>query len=278
MKKIYIVGIATLLVIALVTMSAGPLMAQGNTASSGIQMVVTVNGLEKGEEATLRLSPEIDTAKEVLFEQTIRSDGGAITADIRTNLKDSYYQLLLEAPDKYLRDPKGYCFQVYQSKIVNPTNMSIVFNLIPPSAQTLRPYRESDTSIIEVPDEEIPYMLESIISLSGPVKQAPPTKPLVRGTISGLLSSDDLATVHVYTVTGWEKGYNTREGNGPWEAVIPNPDESEYYTIAVEAQGYTAQPASYMIRVIGDIAYVVSNNETGEEASYIDFHFIQANP
>lgn len=59
MKKIYIVGIATLLVIALVTMSAGPLMAQGNTASSGIQMVVTVNGLEKGEGATLRLSPEI---------------------------------------------------------------------------------------------------------------------------------------------------------------------------------------------------------------------------
>lgn len=275
MKKIYIVGIATSLVIALVTMSAGPLMAQGNTASSSIQMVVTVNGLEKGEEATLRLSPEIDTAKEVLFEQTIRSDGGAITADIRTNLKDGYYQLLLEAPDKYFRDPKGYFFQVYQSKIVNPTNRSIVFNLIPPSAQTLRPYRESDTSIIEVPGEEIPYMLESIISLSAPLKQAPPTKPLVRGTISGLLNSD-VATLHVYTETGWEQILAERK-NGPWEVVITSL-QSEYYTITAEAKGYTTQSASYKIKIEGETAYVVRNNEIGEEALHIDFQFILANP
>ena len=226
--------------------------------ASGIQMTVTVNGLEKGEDAVLRLLPDIDTAEEALFEQTIRSDGeGSITVDIRTSLKDGYYQLLLEAPDKYFREPKGYCFQVSQSQIVNPTSRSIVFDLIPPPFE--------------------PY-LEAIISLSGPVKQGVPITPLVSGTISGLLNSDDLATVHAYTVTGWEKMYFTREGNGPWEAIITNPDESEYYTITAEAEGYTTQPASYKIKIEGETAYVVKNNEIGEEALHIDFQFSPNNP
>lgn len=270
---------ALLLTITILAVACDSQPSTTPIGASGIQMTVTVNGLEKGEEAVLRLLPDIDTAEEVLFEQTIRSDGeGSITVDIRTSLKDGNYQLLLEAPDKYFREPKGYCFQVSQSQIVNPTSRPIVFNLIPPSAQTFRPYRESDTSIIEVPGEEIPYMLEAIVSLSGPVKQGPPTKPLVSGTISGLLNSDDLVTVHAYTVTGWEKMYFTREGNGPWEAVIPNPDESEYYTITAEAEGYTTQPASYKIKIEGEIAYVVKNNEIGEEALHIDFQFSPNNP
>ena len=284
MKKGLWLAASLLVVIALLTggcagQPSEPPPVSTPIGASGIQMTVTVNGLEKGEEAVLRLLPDIDTAEEVLFEQTIRSDGeGSITVDICTSLKDGNYQLLLEAPDKYFREPKGYCFQVSQSQIVNPTSRPIVFNLIPPSAQTFRPYRESDTSIIEVPGEEIPYMLEAIVSLSGPVKQGPPTKPLVSGTISGLLNSDDLVTVHAYTVTGWEKMYFTREGNGPWEAVIPNPDESEYYTITAEAEGYTTQPASYKIKIEGEIAYVVKNNEIGEEALHIDFQFSPNNP
>jgi hypothetical protein len=227
--------------------------------TSSIQMTATVNGLGKGEEAVLKLSPETaTTAEEVLFEKTIISDGeGSITADIRTSLKDGYYQLLLEAPDKYFRDPKGYFFQVYQSKIVNPTNMSIVFNLIPPPFE--------------------PY-LEGMVSLSAPMKQGVPITPLVSGTILGLLNSYDLVTVHAYTVTGWEKMYFTREGNGPWEAIIPNPDESEYYTITAEAEGYTTQPPSYKIKIEGETAYVVSNNKIGEEALHIDFQFSPNNP
>jgi len=225
--------------------------------ASGIQMTVTVNGLEKGEEAVLRLLPDIDTAEEVLFEQTIRSDGeGSITVDICTELEDGYYQLLLEAPDKYFREPKGYCFQVSQSQIVNPTSRSIVFDLVPPPFE--------------------PY-LEAIISLSGPVKQAPPTKPLVSGTISGLLNSNDLVTVHIFTADGWEQLTHTQLGNGPWEAIVHNTG-SEYYTITAEAEGYTTQPTSYKIKIEGEIAYVVKNNEIGEEALHIDFQFSPNNP
>jgi len=227
------------------------------TFSDNIQMAVTVKGLEEGEEAVLRLLPDIDTTEEVLFEQTIRSDGeGSITVDICTSLKDGNYQLLLEAPDKYFRDPKGYCFQVSQSKIWNPNGRSIVFDLVPPPFE--------------------PY-LEAIISLSGPVKQAPPTKPLVSGTISGLLNSNDLVTVHIFTADGWEQLTHTQLGNGPWEAVIHNTG-SEYYTITAEAEAYTTQPASYKIKIEGETAYVVKNNEIGEEALHIDFQFSPNNP
>lgn len=221
--------------------------------AGGIQM--TVNGLEKGEEAVLRLLPDTGTAEEVLFEQTIRSDGeGSIRVDICSELEDGNYQLLLEAPDKYFRDPKGYFFQVSQSKIVNPSGRSIVFDLIPP------PFW--------------PY-LEAIVSLSGPVKQPVPLTPLVSGTISGLLKSD-VATLHIYTETGWEQLWARRK-NGPWEVVIHNTG-SEYYTITAEAKGYTTQPASYKIQIEGEIAYVVKNNEIGEEASHIDFQFSPNNP
>ena len=243
-RFLFITAITTILLLAIT-----PLVI--TCGASSIQMTVTVNGLEKGEEAVLGLLPEPDTAEEVLFEQTIRSDGeGSITVDICTSLKDGYYQLLLEAPDKYFRDPKGYSFQVYQSKIVNPYGRSIVFDLIPPPSE--------------------PYW-EAIISLSGPKKQPPPTKPLVSGTISGLLKSD-VATLHVYTETGWEQLW-ARRNNGPWEVVITSV-QSEYYTITAEAKGYTTQPASYKIKIEGEIAYVVKNNEIGEEALHIDFQFI----
>jgi hypothetical protein len=106
--------------------------------------------------------------------QTVLGDGTAgQTIVISTALKDGYYQIILQAPDKYFRDPKGYLFQIYQSKIVNPAGRPIVFNLIPPENQKFRPYRGTSSSA-EVADNTIPYMVESMISLSGPIKQPEP--------------------------------------------------------------------------------------------------------
>jgi len=253
----FIFVLTLFLTIALSAISCNP--------PDNIQMTVTINGLEKGDKATLTLSlsPGIDPAEKPLFKQTIRSDGeGSLTVEITTSLKDGYYQLLLEAPKKYFREPKGYLFQVYQSQIVNPVGRPVIFSLLPKE---------------RAPD------VEALISLSAPVKRIPPSAP-VKGLILGLKSKDDLVTFHTYdTYTGKEKSWGTHQGNGPWESWISSAGEvarSGYYTITAEAEGYTVQPESYIIRIIGDYdtAYVVSDNETGEEALHLDFHFIPDEP
>ncbi len=163
MKKLFEVSLITLLLaITLVPMGAGAVIA----APSDIQMTVTINGLEKGEEATLTISHEgTVTAEDPLFVRTIKNNGEkSLTLDIGANLKDGYYQLLLEVPEKYFRDPKGYFFAVSNSNIVNPRGNSIIFDLIPPSAQIYKIYR-GPTSTTD--GNEI-YMSEVFRSLSAP--------------------------------------------------------------------------------------------------------------
>lgn len=146
-----------------------------------IQMAVTINGLEKGDEATLQLSIEaVYTPEPLLAVHTVLGDGTAgQTIVMSTTLKDGYYQIILQAPDKYFRDPKGYLFQIYQSKIVNPSGRPIAFNLIPPENQKFHPYRRTNSSAdvssnTEVLDSTPRYMEERMISLSGPIKQPEP--------------------------------------------------------------------------------------------------------
>ena len=143
-----------------------------------IQMAVTINGMEKGDEAALQLSVEaLDTTEPLIAVQTVLGDGTAGQAtELNAKLKDGYYQIVIQAPDRYFRDPKGYLFQIYQSKIVNPAGRPIVFNLVPPENQRFRPYRGTSSSAevadnTDVPDSTPRYMLESMISLSGPIKQ-----------------------------------------------------------------------------------------------------------
>jgi len=162
-KKLFKVSLITLLLaITLVTMGAGAVIA----APSDIKMSITITGLEQGEEATLTISHEgTVTAEDPLFVQTIKNNGEkSLTLDIGTNLKDGFYQLLLEAPEKYFRDPKGYFFAVSNSNIVNPRGNSVIFNLIPPSAQMYKIYRgpTSTTSGNDI------YMSEVFRSLSAP--------------------------------------------------------------------------------------------------------------
>jgi len=131
-----------------------------SSATGNIRMSVTINGLEKGEEATLTISHEGSAASEELFFQrdVISDSKKAITVDIAANLEDGYYQLLLEAPEKYFREPKGYFFMVSQSQTVNPTGRKVIFNLRPQPAG---------------------LWAEAYISLSAPPKAPPPPGPLI---------------------------------------------------------------------------------------------------
>lgn len=157
-RILFIVVLALLLTFTLSATSCSP--PDNISSPDNIRMTVIINGLEKGEEArlTLSLSPGIEPAEKPLSQQTIRSDGeGSLTVEITASLEDGYYLLLLEAPGKYFREPKGYLFAVNQSQIVNPVERPIIFDL--------------------TPREETPVMAEAFISLSAPLKQPSPPPP-----------------------------------------------------------------------------------------------------
>jgi len=99
-----------------------------------LQMIVTINGLAHGEDATLVIGPQTVTpeVENPLFEGQIAGTGAVITEDITVALEDGYYVLLLRARDHYFRDPKGYMFVVRNSTVVNPTGRVLTFNLKPP--------------------------------------------------------------------------------------------------------------------------------------------------
>ena len=140
-----------------VLMSATSCNSPGNVNSpANIKITATISGLEKGEEAALAisLSPGTDPAGKPLLKQTIKSDGErSLTVKITTSLEDGYYLLLLETPDKYFREPKGYLFMVSKSEIVNPTDRKVIFNLLP---------------------QPEGLVAEAYISLSAPPKGPPP--------------------------------------------------------------------------------------------------------
>jgi len=134
MKKLIILCAIVLTALLLIASVAGCQQKSPPSSSTGnIRVTATINGLEKADEATLTISHEGSAAsEEFFFKRDVISDGKkAITVDIAANLEDGFYQLLLEASEKYFRDPKGYFFMVSQSQIVNPTGMKVIFNLLP---------------------------------------------------------------------------------------------------------------------------------------------------
>ena len=107
----------------------------------------------------------------------------------------------------------------------------------------------------------------------GPTKQPEPGRPLIKGLISGLSNPADLVTFRVCKQAGREVLWGTRPGNGQWEAVISNYSEGTTYTVTAEVKGYVSQPKSYTIHIIGRTAHVVQDNQVGEEALALNFHF-----
>ena len=109
------------------------------TETSIIQMIVTINGLGKDEEAVLRIFTETytglrnDPGRAPVFEKFISGTGDAgMTVEISPKLANGYYKLMLQAPEKYYRAPMGYFFWVRQSQIENTIGKPIIFKLVPP--------------------------------------------------------------------------------------------------------------------------------------------------
>ena len=142
----------------------------------------TIYSLGAGENAALLLSTEEATEQ---IPATIIVEGqknSPVGFNLPVALEDGYYQLLLESPDKYFREPRGYSFMVYQSRIVNPMSYVIEFRLIPPEDREYEPDRRP-TYITGQPGElptpppgsgEIQYRAEMIVSLSALPKEPPP--------------------------------------------------------------------------------------------------------
>ncbi len=187
MRRLGIRGVVfALLTILALTLSAVPIAAQDaggeETDPSGvIQLTATINGLEEGDEATLSISPEGEMSGEaVIVSMTLMGEDKAQTVTLSADLDDGYYQLTIEAGNKYFREPQGYFFKVLDSKVLNPRDRDITFELIPPSARDYQPYRKGDTTsdiADEVPPptpitgpEEPPYVAEAFISLSAPAR------------------------------------------------------------------------------------------------------------
>ena len=151
--------------------------ASAETAASHILMTVTVSGLEGADQAVLRIGTD-DGSLQLngpgLYEHDVT--GASQTVLVSIELQDGGYLLVLEAPDKYFREPRGYTFRVYQGAIVNPGNHEITFTLIPPSARNYEPYRGPTTApnlspvVPPRPTVGVTYRMESVISLSAPQK------------------------------------------------------------------------------------------------------------
>ncbi len=108
-----------------------------------------------------------------------------------------------------------------------------------------------------------------------PPKQPEPSRPLIKGGISGL---PDGTAVTIQICTPGGRGAYTVEGPspGPWEAVVTDASGLDY-VVTAETRGYASQPVSYTIRLSGDIAYVMRDGQvTDEEAVHLDFHFVPA--
>jgi hypothetical protein len=188
--------IYTLVMFLIIGLGTTPLIARGSEevdsnvfSNDGINITVTINGLEKGDKATLILSPEMDGSPgSVIAEKVISGEDTTITVHLSIDLKDGNYQLVLDTSDKYFRTPKGYLFKVFNGEIINVRNRSIAFDLIPPSERQYNPYRgpvtvENTSEITESEPQvpgELPFRMEYFISLSLPPKQREPE--ISRGT------------------------------------------------------------------------------------------------
>jgi len=126
------------------------------------------------------------------------------------------------------------------------------------------------------------FALSTTSCNSGPVgpKRTIPKFLSIKTSVSGLKDEAVLVTTRIYNTdnTGMGELKWNKAGNGPSEISIREPKEGHVYTIIAEAEGYTVQPESYRIRVIGNTAYIVSDNETGEEALHLDSHFTPESP
>ncbi len=96
--------------------------------------------------------------------------------------------------------------------------------------------------------------------------------------VSGLKDETVGVITHIYYMgTDTENAGWRHTGNGRAGVSIRDPEEGNLYTIIAEAEGHTVQPESYKVRIAADDTTVITNNETGEEVSQMDFQFTPDN-
>ena len=154
----------------------------GATSGNPIRMTVTVEGLEANDEAVLRIGVDDGSLKlsgQPIYEYTVKATDAARNVEINTTLEDGRYILVVDAPENYFREPRGYLFMVYQAEVVNLDGRSIPFKLIPPEARDYEPYRgpivaSNATAPMPPPPSasgEVTYRVESVVGLSAPPKE-----------------------------------------------------------------------------------------------------------
>lgn len=190
MRKVLLTGVVNILLVSIFTWSMGTVIAKesqevdGNGLSNNSTYIsVTISGLEKGDKATLILSPEMDESLDsVIAEKVVLGEDTTIIVDLYVDLKDGNYQLVIDTSDKYFRTPKGYLFKVHDAVVINPRSRSMLFELIPPSDRQYKPYRGpvkvEGASEMTKPKPPITgeglFMMEYFLSLSILTKQSTP--------------------------------------------------------------------------------------------------------
>lgn len=168
---------------------ADPAMATSN-------LTVRIEGLGPNETAMLRIGPEIGSLGLGLttFLHPILGGNTPLTINMNVTLADGYYLMLLDAPGKYFREPRGYAFMVNDLAIVNPTGRDISFKLVPPPSYPAT---------------------EAIISLSAPYKLGIPMPrvPLWQKLIEPLAIAMGVVIVGIAGVVAWHKLKKKRTGS-----------------------------------------------------------------
>lgn len=168
----------------LALLGAAPVSAEDKASdgSANSSLVVSVVGLAKGDKATMVLSTQSEP-ESALLSQPVEGEGDVpATLQLPVPAKDGRYQLILEAPDEYFREPKGYFFTVRDSVVINAAGGSLLFTLISSQGRDYQPYRgptfNTNPSADATPPEpplpgELPYRMECIVGFSTPPKEPP---------------------------------------------------------------------------------------------------------
>jgi hypothetical protein len=224
-----------------------------------ISFEVAIAGLENNDFVELILVSSLSEVDEVNAEEALFSSrklGNGIQKINIPTLPDDPYILFMQSSADYHRKPKGYIIGIENNQVVYRENMKLDFQLVSPSAQSL------------------PIVAEAIVDIISPPKQPEPSRPLIMGRMTGL-SDNTIITFRITTFDGDEILWGTRQGEGPWEAIISNTRDGEDYIVSVEADGYRSEPVSYSIYVDELTAYMIEDDEIADkEAKHLDFHFV----
>lgn len=160
---------------------------------------VRIEGLDEKDSAGLQVLADTPQTVACLSQRetrlpqlVVRNGGRTITV---TEIPDGFYELMVDAPAHYFRDPAGYLFQVKNGQIVRRPGFVFQFHLVPPSEQGLPPCREFEREFTSLSSDPLP-MAEAIsaetqkdvcwaertVDISGPPKQ--PERPREVGVSS----------------------------------------------------------------------------------------------